>query len=275
MTGGGFEPRALYSAKDLLNFLGCEHCTALDLVVRRGELAVPDPADDEYLGLLKNKGFRHEESYLVSLRDQGKSIREIARVESHAEMAEATREAMRDGVDVIYQGALFHPPWYGYSDFLVRVDKRSRLGAHSYEVADTKLARSPKPKHVFQLCLYSLLVALEQELEPDHAHIILGDNTSVRLKLSDYVYYVDAARERFQSFATESECETQAERCAHCEFCRWIERCDAEWEANDDLRLVARLNGSQARKLAAADGDSRTPEGASEAPTAEPNDRRA
>jgi uncharacterized protein len=167
-------------------------------------------------------------------------------------MAEATREAMRDGVDVIYQGALFHPPWYGYSDFLVRVDKRSRLGAHSYEVADTKLARSPKPKHVFQLCLYSLLVALEQELEPDHAHIILGDNTSVRLKLSDYVYYVDAARERFQSFATESECETQAERCAHCEFCRWIERCDAEWEANDDLRLVARLNGSQARKLAAA-----------------------
>ncbi|MFL5614846.1 MAG: TM0106 family RecB-like putative nuclease [Gemmatimonadaceae bacterium] len=252
MTAGAFDARRLYSAKDLLNFLGCEHSTALDLVVRTGQLAVPEPVEDEYLGLLKNKGITHEECYLASLREQGKSIREIARVESHAEMAEATREAMREGVDVIYQGALFHSPWHGYSDFLLRVEKPSRLGAHSYEVADTKLARSPKPKHVFQLCLYSMLVALDQELEPGHAHIILGDNTSVPLKLRDYVYYVDAARERFQSFASEAERETQAERCAHCGFCRWAERCDAEWEAKDDLRLVARLSGSQARKLIAA-----------------------
>ncbi len=245
-------PSVLYSARDLVNFLGCDHCTALDLVVREGALHAPEPADDEYLDLLKEKGLTHERRYLETLRDQGKSIREIPRLESLDETAEATRQAMRDGVDVVYQGALVNLPWHGYSDFLLRVDKPSRLGAHSYEVADTKLARSPKPKHVFQLCLYSLLVALEQELEPRHAYIILGDNSVVALKLKDYVFYVDAARERFHTFASACDRRTQSERCAYCDLCRWLERCENEWEARDDLRLVARLTASQARKLIAA-----------------------
>jgi uncharacterized protein len=244
--------RVLYSAKDLVNFLGCEHCTALDLLVIGDSLGYPQSQNDEYLELLKKKGITHERGYLETLRAQGKTIREIERVDSLAEMAEATRRAMRDGVDVIYQGALVNLPWHGYSDFLLRVDKKSRLGDYSYEVADTKLARSPKPKHVFQLCLYSLLVALEQELAPENAHIVLGDNTTVPLKLNDFVYYVSAACEHFRSFTGAGTRETDAERCAFCEMCQWLARCDSEWEAKDDLRLVARLTGSQAKRLEAA-----------------------
>lgn len=243
----------LYSAKDLINFLGCEHCTALDLAYRGGALAAPAEGEDDYLDLLKDKGLTHERAYLETLREEGKSIREIARIENGlAEMADATRQAMRDGVDVIYQGALVNHPWHGYSDFLLRVEKPSRLGRHSYEVADTKLARSARPKHVFQLCIYSLLVALEQELEPERVHVVLGDNKRVTLKLNDFVHYVDAARERFHAFTSANERETESGRCPHCELCRWIERCEAEWEARDDLRLVARLSASQARKLFAA-----------------------
>ena len=53
----------------------------------------------------------------------------------------ATLQAMRDGVDVIYQAVLLGDRRLGYADFLRRVEKPSDLGAWSYEVWDTKLAR--------------------------------------------------------------------------------------------------------------------------------------
>src|SRR5690349_10627315 len=102
--------RVLYSAKDLINFLGCEHSTALDLELRAGRLPSPKPAEDEYLDLLKEKGLAHERAFLETLRRQGKTIREIDRGPSFEAMTEATRQAMRDGDEVIYQGALVSAP---------------------------------------------------------------------------------------------------------------------------------------------------------------------
>ena len=39
----------LYSAKDLLTFLGCTHSTALDLQLAGGAIAPDDDEDDPYL----------------------------------------------------------------------------------------------------------------------------------------------------------------------------------------------------------------------------------
>ena len=39
----------LYSAKDLLNFVGCSHSTALDMLVLHGDAAPPSDKDDAYL----------------------------------------------------------------------------------------------------------------------------------------------------------------------------------------------------------------------------------
>lgn len=241
----------LYAAKDLLNFLGCAHSTALDLLHLSGGLAVPGGTADRYLGLLKDKGIEHERRYLDSIRSEGRSVREIERVNSVEEMAEATRQAMRDGADVIYQGTLVCRPWFGYADFLLKVNKPSKLGSYSYEVADTKLARSAKPKHVVQLCLYSELVAVEQELLPESAHVLLGDGTKVTLRLKDYLYYCQAARERFLAFVSAGDQRTEAEPCEHCHTCRWAERCENEWKATDHLSLVARITRTQRKRLVA------------------------
>src|ERR1043165_3269349 len=111
----------LYSAKDLINFLGCPHSVALDLDVAARALRAPEAVDDPYLELLQQKGIAHERAYLEKLKAAGKSVREIERVPLD-EMTEATRQAMRDGVDVIYQGALRSGQWHGYSDFLLRVN---------------------------------------------------------------------------------------------------------------------------------------------------------
>jgi uncharacterized protein len=238
----------LYSAKDLINFLGCQHSTALDLDVAARVLHAPKEAEDAYLELLKEKGNAHESAYLETLKAEGKCVREIQQMDSLDEMTEATRQAMRDGVDVIYQGALRSGQWHGYSDFLLRVDIPSKLGEYSYEVADTKLARTARPKHVVQLCIYSDLVAREQGLRPKHAYVVLGDNRIETLRVEDYRHYVDVVRERFEAFCA-SKHETHAEPCSHCELCRWSERCADEWEATDHLQLVARLGGAHAKKL--------------------------
>lgn len=101
---------ALYSATDLINLLGCAHCTALDLRCLRAQLAPPRVTDDPYLALLADKGIEHERRYLEQFRSEGRSVRAIAHDLPRDVMAEETRQALRTGVDVIYQGALVAPP---------------------------------------------------------------------------------------------------------------------------------------------------------------------
>jgi predicted RecB family nuclease len=245
--------KPLYSATDLLNFLGCDHSTALDIEVMKSSLAATKSPDDAYLDILKEKGLEHEHAYFKRLKFEGRSSIEIERHETTTieEMVERTRQAMRDGIDVIYQGALTAPGWHGYSDFLLKVDTPSNLGPWSYEVADTKLARTAKPKHVVQLCLYSEIIAREQGTRPEHAHVVLGDGTEFKVRLHDYLYYCNHTQERFNQFVSGDERDTVAERCPHCGLCRWSERCDEEWERDGNLRLVAGLGASQAEKLRA------------------------
>src|SRR5579862_1335134 len=182
----------LFSPKDLLAFLGCEHCTALDLERTHGRIASNNTPADPYLDLLKKKGVEHEQRYLATLRADGKTVLDLERAGALSERVAATRQAMIDGVDVVYQGALRNEQWHGYSDFLLRIDTPSKLGTWSYEVADTKLARTASPKHVVQLCLYSELVAETQELLPAGAHVVLGDGSTFSLRLQDYIYYVSS-----------------------------------------------------------------------------------
>jgi predicted RecB family nuclease len=77
---------------------------------------------------------------------------------------------MRSGADVIVQGALFHGVWSGRADILRRVEVASDLGAWSYEVIDTKLARETKGATVLQLSLYADLVGAVQGLMPEHMY---------------------------------------------------------------------------------------------------------
>jgi len=132
----------LYSASDLVNFLGCGHATVLD--VRQLTEPVAFPPDSAQTILLQEKGIEHERAFLAQLRAEGRNVIEIASEGSLEARVEWTLQAMRAGADVIYQGALLSRPWHGYSDFLLKVEGvPSALGDYAYDVADTKLSRSP------------------------------------------------------------------------------------------------------------------------------------
>jgi uncharacterized protein len=240
----------LFSAGDLVNFMGCAHATALDL--RQLVTPVAVPPDDEHTRLLQEKGFEHEAAFLARLKAEQRTVIEIVGDGDIADKTARTRAALREGAEVIYQGAFLEHPWQGYSDFLLRVDRPSALGDFSYEVADTKLSRSAKPKHLIQMCIYSDILAREQGIAPERMHVVLGDGTVASVRVDAVIHYFSFARERFLNFATTSPLASTGSPCGHCTFCRWATACDAEWEAMDHLSRVAGLTRGQAEVLRAA-----------------------
>ncbi len=240
----------LFSASNLMRFIGCAHATTLDLAHLRGVGPTPRP-DSEDAVLLQKQGDAHERRHLESLVTEGRSVLEIPRTGDLAADLAATRSALGVGPDVVYQGALRSENWGGWSDFLERVDRPSDLGAFSYEVTDTKLKRRPSPKHVLQLVVYSDLLAKVQGVEPQFAHVQLGNGKRETLRLSDFSAYARAARARLEAFVAAPRA-TQPVPCSDCDLCRWGNHCAEVWKSEDSLFNVANISKVQVKKLAKA-----------------------
>lgn len=241
--------RILFSATDLMRFMGCAHATTLDLMRLRGDGPEPDE-DTEDAALLQKQGDAHEAAHLERLKTSGKTVIEIPRGDLAADAA-ATRDALAKGAEVVFQGALLSGNWGGWSDFLMRVDRPSALGSFSYEVADTKLKRKPHPKHVLQLVLYSDLLTEIQGIAPEHTHVELGSGERATLRLADYAHYARAARARLEAFVKDPQ-PTRPIPCADCALCRWAGHCENTWEAEDSLFNVANISRGQVKKLEAS-----------------------
>lgn len=243
-----FGENILFSASDLMRFMGCAHATTLDLMRLRGE--GPEPGkDSEDTALLQKQGDAHEAAHLARLKASGRSVVEIPR-SNLARDSEATRAALAEGADVVFQGAFLSGSWGGWSDFLERVERPSALGSFSYEVADTKLKRRPHPKHVLQLVLYSDLLAKVQGVAAEFAHVELGSGERATLRLADYAHYARGARARLEAFVADPT-PTRPVPCADCAMCRWTDHCASVWAAEDSLFKVANITRGQVKKLEA------------------------
>src|SRR2546421_2717962 len=174
--------RLHFSPSDLNGFLACEHLTRLDIAFVRGELDKPVFENPE-AELIKRKGDEHEASFLAGLRERGLHVEEIPFDFDWTGAAEATADAIRSGVDVVYQACFVHDGWRGFSDFLVR------QADGTYEAVDTKLARHAKPYHVLQLCFYTEQVGRIQGIEPKRMHIALGSGESESFRVAEFAAY--------------------------------------------------------------------------------------
>lgn len=255
------EDKLILSATDLSDFLACDH---LSLLSRLAALGGPEPPrfDDPGLEVLWELGRVHEEAYLADLEAQGLSVVEIPQRATETETAgadgwhagaEATREAMRQGVDVVYQGVLFDGRWLGKPDFLRRVDHPSALGDFSYEVVDTKLAREAKAGAVLQIAVYSDLLADVQGRAPEKMYLALGgpDNRVEAFYFADFAAYLRFVRDRFQRALEDASDEPPyaPDPCDHCAICAWQTRCDKERRDVDHLSLVAGISRKQTKAL--------------------------
>ncbi len=240
----------MFSASDIANFLACQHLTALDQAEQAGQIRRPY-FHDLSVELLKQLGLEHERKYLSQLyEEQSLEIVEIPPGLSREEAAERTVEAMRSGASVIYQATFHQAPWIGHADFLVRVDRSSALGTWSYEVVETKLARSTKARALIQLCFYSDLLSKIQGVMPEWMHVVLGGGASPeKFQVSHYIAYFRKIRREFEQACSNIAPNTYPEPVEHCDVCSWYPLCDQRRRDDDHLCLVAGITRNQRKAL--------------------------
>ena len=243
------DDQLLFSPSDLGNFLACEHLTQLDLAVALQRGRRPS-YENAYAELLRSKGEEHEQAFLEALRAAGRRVVEV-RLNTARNFEDGTRrtvEAMRAGADYVYQAVFFANGWRGIADFLERVERPSALGAWSYQVLDTKLARHPRPEHALQLSFYSQALADTQQLAPDLAYVVLGTRERVAIRLADVTAYYRRVRQRFEA-AVATRSETGPYPCYHCSFCDFRSLCDDRLEQEDHVVRVAGIHRDQVKRL--------------------------
>ena len=253
--------RLAFSATDLSRHLACAHLLSLDRAVALGETSPPLPYDDPRADVLRQRGIEHERRVLERIAAVGGTVATITDTGapfSHRDQATAaarTGEAMRRGVDVVYQGRLESGDgrWGGYPDFLIRVARPSALGGWSYEVVDAKLARVARGTALLQLLLYSDLLAEMQGLEPERVHLALGgsdDRIGASFRVVEYAAYYRAVSRSFEAHAGTPP-RTYPEPVEHCQRCNWNGHCAARRRADDHLSLVAGITHGQRQRLVA------------------------
>ena len=234
----------LYSPSDLVTFLECSHTTFLAV-----SGVAPSDGDDDFTQLLQSKGFEHEKNYLRHLQAEGKHVVEIAKEGELNKRVHDSYDALRSGAEVIFQAVLRDGCWRGDADFLLKCNTPSQLGNHSYEVLDTKLTRTPEPKHIVQLCAYTELLEKLQGLRPVEMHLLTGDGKKHSFKVSDFFAYYCWAKKRCENYLQQLPKESYPQPCNYCKLCRWQKHCAVQWQHDDHLSLIANIRKSQQDKL--------------------------
>jgi len=246
--------RLVLSPTDLTKHVACPHITTLDLGAVAGEHSAAVAADDS-LHLVFTKGLQHEYAYLERLLAEGRTVEDIAALGLRGPAAEAaTVDAMRRGVDVVYQATFDDGHWVGMADFLHRVDlpegQQGALGPWRYDIADTKLARRLKVPALLQMATYAARLEVLQGMPPRWLTVVTGDSAEHHWRLVDVAPYARRRREELLD-AVENPRDTASVRVQHCGQCRWKERCAAEWLERDDLNQVAGMRTAQRAALLA------------------------
>lgn len=243
------------SPSDLSNFLTCRHRAGLDLAVANKALTRPT-YDDPYAAMLREHGEAHERTYVDSLRAAGKRVVDL---KDDAAASAKTREAMREGVEVIVQARLEQEAFAGYADILLRVDQKSDLGDWSYEVHDTKLARETKGGTILQLSAYSEMVGKIQGRRPEWFAVVTPAEAEApafhQYRVEDYAAYyrmvLAALRAELAKGHDALIAEHYPEPVEACAMCAWEARCVSRRRKDDHLSFIANSGRSHRVELTA------------------------
>ena len=239
-----------FTATDIANFVACRHLLTLKLDEAEGKIQKPY-FHDLGVELLRELGERHEAGYFNQLASKpGCRVVSIPTDVDWPESVARTKEAIRSGADVIYQATFQDGNWGGRADFLVRVDKPSHLGSFSYEVVETKVAKSARVRAILQLCFYSELLENIQGGQPESMHVVLGGSLDREtFQVSRYIAYFRKVKRDFEQ-ASAGPLDTYPEPVALCDVCEWFSVCNDQWHKDDHLSLVAGISRLQRKEVA-------------------------
>jgi uncharacterized protein len=238
---------AIYlSASDLSTHMSCKHATFLNLQLAKKIIPSPPAYENPSLEALKQKGEEFEKGYINQQRESGKTVVEISR--NNAEEAVAkTFEAMKQGVDIIYQARLELDIWNGWADFLIKVEKQSKFGDWSYEVMDTKLSKETRAGAILQISLYSEMLEQLQGCKPEFMHIKnpAGEH---KYRIDDFAAHYRLMKKNLLQ-AVDRPQETYPDPVAHCDICKWWPVCNKRRRDDDHLSFIAGMGNMQMNEV--------------------------
>ncbi|PFG30126.1 TM0106 family RecB-like putative nuclease [Paramicrobacterium agarici] len=245
------EPRIVTSASDLTQASQCEWAFLRKLDAKLGRIPLIVEERDAMNKRTSALGDEHEARVLQQYRDRfGTGVVEIDRPASMTardlqDAADSTLRAFEAGADVVFQATFWDGAFVGFADFIVRQPDGS------YEVQDTKLARSAKITALLQLAAYGeKMAALGIRVSPI-ARLILGDGRHSEHRLRDIVPVYRRRVARLQRIIDERVADAGAIAwgatgyiaCGRCDLCE-----EAVHEHRDVL-LVAGLSVRQRARL--------------------------
>ncbi|MGF3057194.1 TM0106 family RecB-like putative nuclease [Microbacterium sp. YY-01] len=242
------------SASDLTSASQCEWAFLRRLDAKLGRIPPIVEERDAMNVRTSALGDQHEERILQQYRELfGDGVVEIARppamTRGHLEAAaQQTLEAFRRGAAVVFQATFWDGSFVGFADFIVRRDDGS------YEVQDTKLARSAKITALLQLAAYAEKMAENGIPVSPTARLILGDGSHSEHRLSDIRPVYRRRVARLQSIINTRMQQPEPlvwgddlyAACGRCDIC------EAAVHEHRDLLLVAGLSLRQRERLRAA-----------------------
>ncbi len=236
----------LYSASDLVNYLGCHHLTQQDLKVLNGKLSKPE-WNQPALVLLQQLGIEHEAAYFDFLERSGFSVKILPEYASSNDSI----EAMKEGYDIIAQARLELGNWMGYADILRKVSGESKFGNYYYQVEDTKLAQVTKAGTLLQLCLYTEILNQIQGADATTMKVVKPGNP---FEIEEFNYwefdaYFRLIKNQFENTLKLGMQDSYPEPVAKCNTCAWWKTCNDQWHLDDHLSLVAGLQTTHRKEL--------------------------
>ena len=245
--------RMYYSPSDLTKYMESPFASWMDRLAKEyPELTPEKDLSDEFMGLLQQKGYAHEDKLETRFIAEGKTLVKIEGSDNEKHIK--TLEAMKEGVEVIVQARLELDQFAGFADFLVKVihesgQTPSNLGNWHYEVWDTKLASRVKPTFIIQLCCYAQMLEFIQGCLPHSITVALGNGEMEVLKTYDFYHYYLSLKARFLDEHAKFHLDHCPDPADSGSWSNWSRHAEQLLLEKDHLFQVANITKGQIKKL--------------------------
>lgn len=230
----------MITAQDLYNYTKCAHRVYLDAHGEPGERA----AVSSFVELLWEMGMQTERDYVARLTQEYADLSALDL--EHA--CRRTRELMRAGEALIYQGGLRFDDCVGRPDLLVRCDDApSDFGPFHYEAIDIKGGHgavrrdgeSPgfKKHYAFQILFYHRLLTKLQGVSPCRARIINVDGDYESFDPDHFATEFGRALDEVRALVAGTG-RSEPVLGSACHLCHWYAKCRRWAEGVHDPTLL-------------------------------------
>ncbi|GAA5142525.1 TM0106 family RecB-like putative nuclease [Prosthecobacter algae] len=235
----------IYSPADLIRYLESPFSSWMDRCYLEDRASFIPDKETEDQKLIFETGYKHENRVLSRFKDSTPGLIEIPTDEFEKAKAQ-TSLALIAKPPIIFQAALDLDQFAGYADFLI-LDSTGK-----FQVWDTKLAHSPKPYYIVQLCCYSeMLAAATGDDVPNSFGVILGNDNRVEFRVKDFIDYYRRIKSSFLKMQENfvANISQRPEPLPRADHGRWTSHAESFFTERDHLVRVAGISVGQIKKL--------------------------